>query len=190
MLFSKHHSLIHFYLYCCKAAIIDEVGCLIREGLNEKKRFLSGIARMMGGGGLPMPEFFGPLFRSAFLVNKKSLFLQKMPMYWTFNCFCTTVGAKVLKCLSLCPATIGRMKNNWGKGDKPLCISYLSFHAREAAHPFAFYHCRPNSLTLIVFDLTLWHHGEASHAMGKKWYAQVLIAFDPTPWHHGEAGHP
>jgi len=42
----------------------------------EKKRFLSGIARMMGGG-LPMPEFFGPLFRSAFLVNKKSLFLQK-----------------------------------------------------------------------------------------------------------------
>ena len=24
-----------------------------------------------------MPEFFGPLFRSAFLVNKKSLFLQK-----------------------------------------------------------------------------------------------------------------
>ena len=29
------------------------------------------------GGGLPMPEFFGPLFRSAFLVNKKSLFLQK-----------------------------------------------------------------------------------------------------------------
>ena len=29
------------------------------------------------GGGLPMPEFFGPLFRSAFFVNKKSLFLQK-----------------------------------------------------------------------------------------------------------------
>ena len=77
---------------------------------------------------------------------------------------CTTVGAKVLKCLSLCPATIGRMKNNWGKGDKPMCISYLSFHAREAAHPFAFYHFRPNSLTLIVFDLTLWHHGEAAHA--------------------------
>ena len=43
----------------------------------KKKRFLSGIARMMGVGGLPMPEFFGPLFRSAFLVNKKSLFLQK-----------------------------------------------------------------------------------------------------------------
>ena len=48
-----------------------------REGVNrKKKRFLSGIARIMGGG-LPMTEFFGPLFRSAFLVNKKSLFLQK-----------------------------------------------------------------------------------------------------------------
>ena len=46
------------------------------KGSIEKKRFLSGIARMMGGG-LPMPEFFGPLSRSAFLVNKKSLFLQK-----------------------------------------------------------------------------------------------------------------
>ena len=43
----------------------------------KKKRFLSGIARMRGGGGLPMPEFFGPLSRSAFLVNKKGLFLQK-----------------------------------------------------------------------------------------------------------------
>ena len=41
-----------------------------------KKRFLSGIARIREGG-LPMPKFFGPLFRSAFLVNKKSLFLQK-----------------------------------------------------------------------------------------------------------------
>ena len=34
------------------------------------------------GGGLPMPEFFGPLFRSAFLVNKESylifvIFLHK-----------------------------------------------------------------------------------------------------------------
>ena len=38
----------------------------LREGFNEKKRFLSGIARLRGGGGLPMPEFFGPLSRSAF----------------------------------------------------------------------------------------------------------------------------
>ena len=44
------------------------IGLAYREDINEKKRFLLG---------LPMPEFFGPLFRSAFLVNKKSLFLQK-----------------------------------------------------------------------------------------------------------------
>ena len=43
----------------------------------ENKRFLSGIARIRGGRGLPMPEFFGPLSRSAFLVSKESLFLQK-----------------------------------------------------------------------------------------------------------------
>ena len=43
----------------------------------EKKRFLSRIAQMRGWGGLPMPEFFGPFSRSAFLVNKKRLFLQK-----------------------------------------------------------------------------------------------------------------
>ena len=55
--------------------------CIIYFGLGkgstERKRFLSGIARMMGGGCLPMPEFFGPLLRSAFLVNIKSLPLQK-----------------------------------------------------------------------------------------------------------------
>ena len=89
---------------------------------------------------------------------------------------CTTVGAKVLKCLSLCPATIGRMKNNWGNGDKPLCISYLSFHAREAAHPFAFYHFRPNSLTLIVFDPT--RNGEKMIRPGSYRFRP-----DPlTPW--------
>ena len=55
----------------------DSKMCLGKAS-NEKKRFLSGIARMMGGGGgLPMPKFFGPFSRSAFLVNKKSLFLQK-----------------------------------------------------------------------------------------------------------------
>ena len=48
----------------------------IREGLNEKKRFLSGIARMMGGGSTHA-RIFDPLFRSAFLGNRKSLFLQK-----------------------------------------------------------------------------------------------------------------
>ena len=48
----------------------------VREDINGKKRFLLGIARMREGG-LPMPEFFGPFSRSAFLVSKKSLFLQK-----------------------------------------------------------------------------------------------------------------
>ena len=42
-----------------------------------KKTFSFGHCPNKGGGGLPMPELFGPLFRSAFLVNKKSLFLQK-----------------------------------------------------------------------------------------------------------------
>ena len=43
----------------------------------KKKTFSFGHCPNYGGGGLPMPEFFGPLLRSAFLVNKKSLFLQK-----------------------------------------------------------------------------------------------------------------
>ena len=47
----------------------------VREGLNgKKKHFLSDIG---GGGVYPCPNFIGPLSRSAFLVNKKSLFLQK-----------------------------------------------------------------------------------------------------------------
>ena len=50
----------------------------VREEVNRKKTFSFGhCPNDGGGGGLPMPEFFGPLFRSAFLVNKKSLFLQK-----------------------------------------------------------------------------------------------------------------
>ena len=57
--------------------VVEYIYWLLGKTSIEKKRFLSGIARMMGGGGLPMPEFFGPLSRSAFLVNKKSLFLQK-----------------------------------------------------------------------------------------------------------------
>ena len=51
-------------------------GIDIREGLNGKKTFSFGHC-LNEGGGLPMPEFFGPFSRSAFLVNKKSLFLQK-----------------------------------------------------------------------------------------------------------------
>ena len=58
----------------------------VREDINEKKRFLSGIARMRGGG-LPMPEFFGPLSRGAFLVNRKSLFPQKCQCTELFTVF-------------------------------------------------------------------------------------------------------
>ena len=48
----------------------------LREDINEKKTFSFGHCPNEGGG-LPMPKFFGPFSRSAFLVNKKSLFLQK-----------------------------------------------------------------------------------------------------------------
>ena len=51
------------------------IGFAYREDINEKKRFLSGIAQTRGGS--THARIFGPLFRSAFLVNKKSLFLQK-----------------------------------------------------------------------------------------------------------------
>ena len=44
--------------------------------LQWKKRFSFGHCPNKGGG-LPMPEFFGPLSRRAFLVNKKGLFLQE-----------------------------------------------------------------------------------------------------------------
>ena len=42
----------------------------------EKKNVFFRALPEWGGGGLPTPEFCGPLFRSAFLVNEKSLFLQ------------------------------------------------------------------------------------------------------------------
>ena len=42
-----------------------------------EKTFSFGHCPNKGGGGLLMPEFFGPFSRSAFLVKKKSLFLQK-----------------------------------------------------------------------------------------------------------------
>ena len=64
-------------LTSCITIIDRDAG--IREGVNGKKTFSFRHSPNDGEGGLPipMPEFFGPLFRSAFLVNKKSLFLQK-----------------------------------------------------------------------------------------------------------------
>ena len=40
---------------------LENILTKLREDINRKKRFLSGIARMRGGG-LPMPGFFGPFF--------------------------------------------------------------------------------------------------------------------------------
>ena len=58
----------------------------IHQRLRKTKRFLLGPNER---GSLPMPEFFGPFSRSAFLVNNKSLFLQKCQCidFWTvFSC--------------------------------------------------------------------------------------------------------
>ena len=49
----------------------------LREEIHWKENFFFRALPEWGGGGLPMPKCFGPLFRSAFLVNKQSLFLQK-----------------------------------------------------------------------------------------------------------------
>ena len=52
----------------CRQAPPNTFSYPLREDINRKKSFLSGIARMRGGG-LPIPEFFGPFF-------KKSIFSQ------------------------------------------------------------------------------------------------------------------
>ena len=49
----------------------------VREGVNGKKTFSYGHRPNDGGGVYPCPNFLALFFRSAFLVNKKSLFLQK-----------------------------------------------------------------------------------------------------------------
>ena len=64
----------------------------LREDLNWKKTFSLGHCPNNGGGGLPMPEFFGPLFRSAFLVNKKKkkkrfFFIEAFPKWQDFPHF-------------------------------------------------------------------------------------------------------
>ena len=68
---------IFFVINFNKNISMVEVSQNVREDINGKKTFSFGHCPNDGEGGLPMPEFFGPLFRSAFLVNKKSLFLQK-----------------------------------------------------------------------------------------------------------------
>ena len=48
----------------------------LREDINRKNIFLWALSEW-GGGVYPCLNFFGPFSRSAFLVNKKSLLLQK-----------------------------------------------------------------------------------------------------------------
>ena len=74
MIVSNHRTEIRTTVQVIALAFVSEV--YIRESLNGKKTFSFGDCPNEGGGGLPMPEFFGPLSRSSFLVNKKSLFLQ------------------------------------------------------------------------------------------------------------------
>ena len=62
--------------------LVHKVGLLarnmrVREDINTKKTFSFGHCPKKGKGDLPMPEIFGPFSRSAFLVIKKSQFLQK-----------------------------------------------------------------------------------------------------------------
>ena len=55
---------------------------LLGKASMEKKLFSFGHCPNKGEGVYPMPEFVGPLSRSAFLVNKKSPSISsKMPMY-------------------------------------------------------------------------------------------------------------
>ena len=54
------------------------LGQCIREDIIEKKMFYSVIARIRGvGGSIHARIFLCPFSRSAFLVNKKSVFRQK-----------------------------------------------------------------------------------------------------------------
>ena len=70
---------LHFHkkLICSCRPFQSKKRTLLGNASMKKKTFSFGYCPNCGGGGLPMPEIFGPLFRSAFLVNKKSLFLQK-----------------------------------------------------------------------------------------------------------------
>ena len=54
----------------------DNARLNIREDINRKKTFSFGHCLNEGRGVYPCPNFW-PFSRSAFLVNKKSLFLQK-----------------------------------------------------------------------------------------------------------------
>ena len=51
-------------------------GTELREGLNEKKRFLSGIARIRGGGVYPCPNFLALFLEVHFWSIKRVYFFK------------------------------------------------------------------------------------------------------------------
>ena len=58
----------------------------IREGVNGKKRFLSGIARIRGGGVYPCPKFLA-LFLEVHILSIKRVYFFKNANVLNFNCF-------------------------------------------------------------------------------------------------------
>ena len=59
------------------AIVIVIVIVVVREDINTKKMLSFGHCPNEGRGGSPHARIIWPFLRSAFLVNKKSLFLQK-----------------------------------------------------------------------------------------------------------------
>ena len=82
----KRNCTIFRETYAPLLCLADHIRKQVFDGLHKgrdpmkKNVFFRALPEKWGGGGLPMAEIFGPLFRSAFLVNKKSVFLQ--------NCQC------------------------------------------------------------------------------------------------------
>ena len=62
--------------------LISEKAPRLGEDINRKKRFLSGIARIRGGG-LPMPGFFGPFFLPS-ISPTNSIFSQTSQKLYVF----------------------------------------------------------------------------------------------------------
>ena len=65
-----------------------------------------------------MPEFFGPFSRSAFLINKKSLFLQKCQCIERLTVFRLLIYLPqvTFKSLILTSGKKGPSYPNWGQG--------------------------------------------------------------------------
>ena len=71
--FSYHVQFCRFaaFTFCCSSQtvqcdIVDSKMIDVREDICSKKTFSFGHCPNVGGGGLPMPEFFGPFFHHVF----------------------------------------------------------------------------------------------------------------------------